>query len=97
MSEPGPPLPEAHCHRVGWIGLGLAIAYWVLEGAMHRLFFGAERSEWVPGDWDEIWMRALICALFIALGAYTDLQMRWLTRAQRERAALQAKLEASLA
>ena len=97
MKKPSPSLPGVHRHRMVWIGLALAAAFWVFESVMHRLVFGSERIDLAPGDWDEIWMRALIGALFVGFGAYTDRQIRRLAKAQRERAALQSQLEASLA
>jgi PAS domain S-box-containing protein len=54
------------------LAIGLAFLYWFLEAAIHVLIWGGESIAQAifPRDPDELWMRGLICALFIGFGFY---------------------------
>jgi hypothetical protein len=54
------------------LAVGLIVLYWFLEAAMHVLVFGepSVKKAFFPTDLDELWMRGLICALFLGFGFY---------------------------
>jgi len=57
-----------------WIGLGIAILYWILESLLHVFFFGGGRflDELIrPGN-HEIWKRTLIVILLVLYGVFAQ-------------------------
>ncbi len=58
--------------RIGlkWAGIAIAVLFWPLEAALHAFVFGkgAFAGNLFPADADELWMRSLISAAFIAFG-----------------------------
>jgi len=55
-----------------WIGLLLAVAYWLIESLIHTFVFGSGTlAETLRGEHDpnEVWMRLLIALLFVGFGA----------------------------
>ena len=94
------PLAEESPFRRGslvWAGISLAVVFWFLESYIHVIFFHGERFHAVPQDTHEFWMRAVICALFIGFGFYSDASLRRYRKMQRQRLVLEAKLAAALA
>jgi len=80
-------------------GVGMAIFFWLLETVMHVFVFrlGSFSSQFLPlDDTNEMWMRSLICLLFIGFGAHIQslTNRRLLLEEQRE--ALIKDLERSL-
>jgi class 3 adenylate cyclase len=73
----GAALPTGRGARLNlaWLGVAMAVAYWLLESLLHEFVF-----ERVPlpdallGEYDpnELWMRALIALLFVAFGWIAD-------------------------
>ena len=57
-----------------WIGLGIAILYWILESLLHVLFFGGNRflDELIRPDNHEIWKRTLIVILLVLYGVFAQ-------------------------
>ncbi len=84
--------------RVFWVGVLLAIGFWVLEAAIHAFFFyeGSFLEELIPRDTHELWMRLLVCALLAAFGVYAQSAVNHIRKTDRERQALQRKLERKL-
>ncbi len=58
--------------RLFLLGLGLAAVSWFAEAALDTLVFrqGAFVQRILPDDPNEIWMRLMICGLFVFLGWY---------------------------
>jgi hypothetical protein len=52
--------------------IGLMLLYWFLESAMHVLVFGeaSVKRAFFPTELNELWMRGLICAIFLGFGFY---------------------------
>jgi hypothetical protein len=86
-------------HRLIWLGVVTAGAFWLLEAAIHSWGFG-EGAAWtdnlLPGTANEWWMRVLVGLLFIALGVYADRSSHALLRAEKERRVVQARLDDAL-
>ena len=57
-----------------WIGIGIAILYWVLESILHILFFGGRHfaEELMGPDLHEIWKRVLVITLLILFGVFAQ-------------------------
>jgi hypothetical protein len=81
-----------------WVGVLLAAGFWVLEAAIHAFFFyeGTFLQELVPRDTHELYMRLLVCALLAAFGMYAQSAVNRIRKTDRERLALQKKLERKL-
>lgn len=86
-------------HKLLWVGVGTAAAFWLLEAAIHTWGFG-EGSGWthnvLPRNANEWWMRGLAVLLIIALGAYADRASSALLRSERERQVIQGRLDDTL-
>ena len=70
-----------------WVGIGIAILYWVLESFIHVLFFGGSRfaAELITPDVHEIWKRILVISLLILFGVFAQ---QYLNLRQRSENAL---------
>lgn len=79
-----------------WLGLGLAVAYWLFDSSVHYLAFHDSQFELIPGEFNELWMRSLIVLLLAAFGLYTELSVRRLQRLHAEKAHLEMDLEDAL-
>jgi PAS domain S-box-containing protein len=57
-----------------WVGIGIAILYWVLESFIHVLFFGGSRlaEELFTPDVHEIWKRVLVISLLVMFGVFAQ-------------------------
>ena len=50
-------------------GIIASAAIWLIESLFHYLFFDSGSSfELIPHDWNELWMRSVICILIIIAG-----------------------------
>jgi hypothetical protein len=86
-------------HKLVWVGIATAVAFWLLESAIHTWSF-AEGTGWTdnvfPRTANEWWMRAVAVLLLIAFGAYADRASVALLRAEQERRVIQARLDETL-
>ena len=89
---------SAEFRTVFWVGVFLAVGFWILEAAIHAFFFyeGSFWQELVPRDTHELYMRLLVCALLAAFGMYAQSAVNRIRKTDRERLALQKKLEGKL-
>ncbi len=57
-----------------WVGIGIAILYWILESFIHVLFFGGSRfaEELFTPNIHEIWKRILVISLLIFFGVFAQ-------------------------
>jgi hypothetical protein len=79
-----------------WIGIILAVTFWLLESTMHFLVFDEAHFQPIPQDIHELWMRLVICFLFIGFGIYASLVMTKLKRVEQTQKTLQKRLEGAL-
>jgi hypothetical protein len=86
-------------HKLLWVGVGTAAAFWLLEAAIHTWGFG-DGSGWthnlLPRTANEWWMRGLAVVLITALGAYADRASSALLQSEKERRVVQARLDDTL-
>jgi len=78
-------------------GIALAIVYWLLEALLHAYLFdkGPLVDTLIGGDANELWMRLMIAAGFVAFGFYAQHAMtreRLLHEEMREQAARQRRI-----
>ncbi|EQB63095.1 MAG: Two-component hybrid sensor and regulator [candidate division Zixibacteria bacterium RBG-1] len=73
------------------IGVLLALAFWILETLIHAFIFheGGLLQNLFPMDPNELWMRTLVCCLFIAYGIYAQFVVTKLKKSEDERLRLQ--------
>ena len=56
-------------HNRNLIAVYLAIAFWISDSIIHFSGYGESRFEFIPTDFNELWMRTLICVLIVGYGA----------------------------
>lgn len=78
------------------LAVAVAIVFWSFDSSVHYFAYGEPEFEWIPGDFNELWMRTTIVALILAMGIYAQLSMNRTLRIEREKLELQQQLNASL-
>ena len=80
--------------QLAWIGIGLAMIFWVAESAIHVYIF--QEGEFIqqlsqPAA-HEIWMRLFVIAMFIAFGVYAQAIVNLRRQAEQESDLARAEL-----
>jgi len=93
--------PTAHPRRddrMLWMGLLMALAYWLFEALIHSVAFEQESlaHHLIPADPHELWTRSLVSALFLAFGWAAHTVLARVHRAREEQRQLQARLEEAM-
>ena len=59
-----------------WLGVALAIIYWIIEALIHVLAFDKSGflRQLIPNEINEVWMRSFTSLLIISFGCYAHLQ-----------------------
>jgi len=71
--------------RFKYYALTISIVYWIIDSTIHKLAFGEEEFEFIPGDINELWMRTLIVCLVLVFGFYIDYSMKKLVKKEQEK------------
>ncbi len=50
----------------------MALAYCLLDSAIHYFLYGESEFQLMPSDFNEFWMRSIILVLLIGFGAFAD-------------------------
>lgn len=50
----------------------LSFVFWFFDASMHYFVYGEPAFEYIPGEFDEFWMRTLIVLLIMLFGVYAD-------------------------
>ena len=81
------------------VGSAAAAGYWVVEAYLDSLLLGnvSFASRLFPSDANELWMRGLVSAFFIAFGLYAHKVQVRTRSAEMERAETQRRLQDALA
>jgi hypothetical protein len=58
--------------RFTYLGIALALFYWVAESLIHRFVYFEDTFEVIPSDSNEIWMRLVIIMLILGFGLFAD-------------------------
>jgi len=81
------------------LGICIGISFWFLESFIHAVIFkhGSFTEELLPlSDIHEIWMRTIICVLFILFGIYAQVVVNKRRALEKEREKIIAELQKSL-
>ena len=81
-----------------WLGVALAIIYWIIEAFIHALAFTESSflQQLIPNEINEAWMRSFTFLLIISFGYYAHLQMNKIIKSNKEKSEILKKLEDSL-
>ena len=50
----------------------LATGFWLFDSSVHYFIYGEAEFEFLPSEFDDLWMRTLIIALIILFGVFAD-------------------------
>jgi hypothetical protein len=50
----------------------LASCYWFFDSTVHYFIYNESNFEWLPSEFNELWMRLAIVILILSFGAYID-------------------------
>ena len=71
--------------RYTFVGLLIAVGFWLLDSTIHYLVFEEHVFEIIPSDGNELWMRASIFVLLVGLGYFTDKSIREIADREEEK------------
>jgi hypothetical protein len=54
----------------------IAFVFWFLDASIHYFVYGESQLEFIPTDFNELWMRTVIVLLVILFGVYADSSTR---------------------
>ncbi len=74
------------------IAVCLAIAFWISDSIIHFSGYGEPRFEFIPTEFNEFWMRALICVLIVGYGALSGRHIAVLAEYRAREDAARAQL-----
>lgn len=61
---------KRHLFTIG--AITIAVAFWFADSAIHYFVYDEHELEFLPADFNELWMRALIVVLLVSFGAFAD-------------------------
>ena len=71
--------------RVFTIGtIFIAMVFWFFDASIHYFVYHEEEFEYIPEDFNELWMRCVIIFLMIALGVFADHYSAKMLNAQKQ-------------
>ena len=50
----------------------IALLFWFFDASIHYFVYGEPQFEFIPDDFNELWMRVVIVLLLLLLGVYAD-------------------------
>ncbi len=53
-------------------GLTLALVFWFFDSFVHYFMYGEPEFEFIPSDFNELWMRLVIVTLIVLFGVFAD-------------------------
>lgn len=56
----------------GIAGFIIAIMFWFSDASIHYFVYGEPEFEFIPRDFNELWMRIVIVSLIVLFGLYAD-------------------------
>jgi len=62
----------------------IAFMFWFLDASIHYFVYGEPQFEFIPDDFNELWMRSIIVILVILFGIYADYSTRKLLIKEKE-------------
>ena len=74
----------------------VATCFWFFDSVVHYFFYGESEFEWIPSEFNELWMRSTIIFLILSLGAYAQHSTRKMIEAEHAKLLLQEQLNQAL-
>jgi len=62
----------------------LALVFWFVDAAIHYFVYKEPRFEFIPNDFNELWMRSVIILLIILFGIYADYSTKKLLAKEKQ-------------
>jgi uncharacterized membrane protein len=53
-------------------GVVLALVFWFFDAVVHHFIYGEPEFEYIPSDFNELWMRLVIVILIVLFGIFAD-------------------------
>ena len=47
------------------VAFGIALIFWFFDASVHHFIYGERQFEFIPSDFNELWMRLLIVVLIV--------------------------------
>jgi len=78
------------------IAVIISICFWFFDSAVHFMFYDEPEFEWIPTEFNELWMRTTIIVLLLSMGFYAHLSTQKLLRIEHEKLQLEHQLNEAL-
>lgn len=62
----------------------IALIFWFMDAAIHYFVYHEEQFEFMPDDFNELWMRTVIILLVILFGIYADYSTKKLLAKEKQ-------------
>lgn len=62
----------------------IALLFWSFDASIHYFVYDEPQFEFIPDDFDELWMRVLIVFLLLLLGIYADFSAKKLLHREKQ-------------
>lgn len=72
-------------HRYTFIGIIFATTFWLIDSSLHFLLYEEKTFEFIPSEFNELWMRTAIFVMVIALGTYADYHTKKIIQKELEK------------
>ena len=72
-------------HLYKSLGLLIACFYWLIDSLIHKFLYREEHFEFIPSEFNELWMRTAIFFLVILLGGYADFHTKKILLKEEEK------------
>lgn len=54
------------------VALAIALIFWFFDASVHYFVYGEPQFEFIPSNFNELWMRTAIVLLLLSFGIYAD-------------------------
>ena len=71
------------------LSLFIATVFWLIESVIHYYIFGESEFEFIPQDFNELWMRVVIVLLIFFFGVFSDFYSRKLILEEKQSEAME--------
>ena len=72
-------------HFYLFCGIAVAVVFWFFDSSVHYFGYGESEFEFIPSEFNELWMRTTIIVLLIAFGRFADYHAARVRRKQAEK------------
>lgn len=72
-------------HLYKFLGFLIAGLYWLFDSSIHKFIYCEEQFEFIPSEFNELWMRTAIIFMVILLGSYADYNTKKIIEKEKEK------------